>query len=102
MLDKIKKKVQEKVLDLIKESGRFKFEGKDVPRECVTLIKPLDQFKIDDNCRILFSGTCELQKVSDDGFYDQFACKFEAWATLNEDDHTVELDDQPILIKPQH
>lgn len=101
MLDKIEKKVQEKVLDLIKENGRFKFEGKDVPCEQVLHIKGLN-VGINDDGRILFSGTCEFKKVFDDGFYDQFACKFEAWATLNENDHTVELDDQPILIKPQH
>lgn len=101
MLNKIKKEIQDKVLDLIKENGRFKFEDKDVPREQVLHIKCLS-VGIHDDGRILFSGTCELKKVLDGGFYDQFACKFEAWATLNEDDHTVELDDQPILIKPQH
>lgn len=100
-MDKIKKEIQDKVLDLIKEKGRFKFEGKDVPREQVLHIKCLS-VGIHDDGRILFSGTCEFKKVLDGGFLNQFACKFEAWATLNEDEHTVELDDQPILIKPQH
>lgn len=102
MLEKIKNEVQKRVLALIKEKGRFKYKGKDVPRDYITQIKALDPFCIDENGHILFSGTCEFKKELPDGNYQQFTCKFETRATLKEINCTIELDDRPISIKPQH